>query len=217
MSNNNYTGPYAEGEPYAKLIFKQFSIKNCEIREPHQPKAVWHINVKDFHENLKAIDPNRYFVTSGEAVIKAKTLCNDLSKALSAAKKLHSILKHFKGDASYLETQWEASRLLVKKKYTRPTSRINIKKIHDDVDKKIEEAGKKENFVCPLCGKECKSIIGLKLHANRCKKNVGRPKKYMEEADPSLCCPNCGKACRSKSGLTMHIRRCKGGYNGSEE
>lgn len=212
MSTNEYTGPYAEGEPYAKVVFKPFATgKQCEEREPHQPKGVWHLDIDDFHDALKSITPRMYFVTSGEAVLKASKLCEDLAKALAVSKKMHTILKALKDDAQYLETQWENDRLLVKKKFTRPTSRINVKRVQAELERKIAKARRlvKNNepvdLKCPKCDKECSSVAGFKLHTKVCK---AKTKQAKDLSSDFIC--GCGKICSSKSGLTLHIKKCGG-------
>ncbi len=162
MPKDEYTGPYALGDKYAKvtcgdekdehkdsLICPKCSkklksapgytnhVKNCcpdhldkdpyQDRSNHQPKGVWELCLATFHEDLKAIDPQAYFITSGEAVIKAKRMYEDLQAAMVATKKLIGILEHLKGDAKYFETQWDMNRLLLKKKNPRPSSRSGKK------------------------------------------------------------------------------------------
>jgi hypothetical protein len=113
------------GEPY-------------QDRSLHNPKGVWELDLEAFHESLKAIDPKAYFITSGEAVKKTERLCADLKYASEAAAKLLVALKSLKGDAKYLETQWEGSKLLLKQKNPRPTSRISQRTLENA--RKIKEA-----------------------------------------------------------------------------
>jgi hypothetical protein len=143
MSNKDeYTGPYALGDPYAKVVYKPFAPGgSCEERMPHQPKNVWTLDVENFHENLKLIDPKAYFITSGEAVKKAEKLCSDLKDALQVAKKLVTILKALKSDAKYLETQRDNDMLLLKQKNPRPTSRISQRRLENE---KAKKKGKKK-------------------------------------------------------------------------
>jgi hypothetical protein len=136
-----YTGPYAEGEPYAEIVYKPFAKGGlCQNRSPHQPKGVWHIDIANFHEALKAIDPKSYFITSGEAVRKTETLCTDLKNALQIANRLLTIFKTLKADAKYLETQWESDRLLIKTKNPRPSSRISQRAVENE--RKTKKSGK---------------------------------------------------------------------------
>jgi len=145
MSNKNeYTGPYAQGEPYAKVVFNPFAKGElCQEREPHQPKSVWQLDIDNFHESLKVIDPRAYFTTSGEAVRKSERLCEDLKKALSVANRLRVILQSLKCDAKYLETQWENERLLLKQKNPRPSSRMSMRKLQDEQTKTPTKKSKK--------------------------------------------------------------------------
>jgi len=162
MSKDEYTGPYALGDKYAKVTCgdqkdenrenlecpkcgKQLKsspgytnhLKNCwpeelkkdpfQERHNHQPKGVWELCLETFHEDLKVVDPKAYFITSGEAVIKAKRMYEDFKAAMLASKKLISVLRHLKNDAKYLETQWDTNKLLLKKKNPRPSSRSGKK------------------------------------------------------------------------------------------
>ena len=182
---NEYTGPYALGEPYAKVIplnkedkskedlvcpecNKQMKspsgytlhLQRCcpkhlekepyEDRQAHQPKNVWQLDLGVFGESLKAIDPNAYFITSGEAVRKAERLCLDYENALAASRELLEVLKAVKKDAKYLETQWESNRLLLKQKNPRPTSRISQRTIQN------EQRAKKPGKLKPKAAKKPK-------------------------------------------------------------
>lgn len=162
---NEYSGPYAMGDPYAKVSMdnedqnkKELKCPRCskqlksssgftlhlqkccpdqlgnpfQDRMPHQPKGVWELDLKDFHDSLKVIDPKAYFITTGEAVKKTEKLCSDLRDAAKAAEKLLTVLISLKGDAKYLETQWENNRLLLKQKNPRPTSRISQRKLKNE-------------------------------------------------------------------------------------
>jgi hypothetical protein len=130
---SEYTGPYAEGDPYARIVYKPFAKGGlCQERSPHQPKGVWYIDIESFHEALKVIDPKQYFITSGEAVKKTEVLCTDLKAALQIATRLLTIFKTLKADAKYLETQWENQRLLIKTKNPRPSSRISQRAIENE-------------------------------------------------------------------------------------
>ena len=132
-NKDEYAGPYAQGERYAKVVYKPFAKGElCQERDPHQPKAVWCIDIGNFNEDLKAIDPRTYFTTSGEAVRKTEKLCADLKSALSVANRLLTILTSLKGDAKYLETQWENEKLLLKQKNPRPSSRMSMRTLQNE-------------------------------------------------------------------------------------
>jgi len=138
MSNKDeYTGPYAEGERYAKIVYKPFAKGDlCQERSPHQPKEVWQIDIEAFNEGFKAIDPVQYFTTSGEAVRKTEILCNDLRACLNVANRLMNIFKALKGPSKYLETQWESGKLLIKIKNPRPSSRMSQRTFENENDKR---------------------------------------------------------------------------------
>ena len=55
-------------------------------------------------------------------------------------------------------------------------------------------------FVCPTCGKECKSKSGLTRHSK-----LHGPKSY---SNPTFICGSCGKVCKNQSGLTRHFQKC---------
>jgi hypothetical protein len=137
MSNKDeYTGPYAQGEPYAKVVYKPFAKGDlCQEREPHQPKNVWQIDIDNFNEALKVIDPRAYFTTSGEAVRKAERLHEDLKAMLAVVGRMKKIFVALKADAKYLETQWENERLLLKQKNPRPSSRMSMRTLQNEQTK----------------------------------------------------------------------------------
>lgn len=100
---------FIETEPYAQL---------GEEPLPGQPKGVWEIT--KFIHDLKDISPLGFFITSGEGVKKADKLVQDLYSLAVKARAFRDKLKKARGIKKYLETSWEASRLLVKTKEPRP-------------------------------------------------------------------------------------------------
>lgn len=141
---NEYTGPYAEGDPYAKIVYNPFAKGDlCQERSPHHPKGVWCIDIRSFHEAFKAIDPAQYFITSGEAVKKTEVLCADLKASLKVANRLLGIFKTLKADAKYLETQWENQRLLIKTKNPRPSSRISQRAVENEQKRRKADKSKR--------------------------------------------------------------------------
>jgi hypothetical protein len=99
---------YTELPPYAKL--GQEPIKP-------QPKGVW--DMTEALNELQSIDPQSYYITSGEAIRKAEKLTKDAYSLAAKANNLHKSLIKAKSEAKYLETQREDGRLLVKKKSPR--------------------------------------------------------------------------------------------------
>lgn len=99
-----------------------------EIFELRLNKYATKINPIDFGVQDDPIDPLQYFITSGDAVQKARVLHRDmvrmsqrhtneeLRSALDAAielcSKLHDDLVAAKGTNIFLETEWENHRLL---------------------------------------------------------------------------------------------------------
>jgi hypothetical protein len=173
-TDEEYAGPYAQGDPYAKVMndpgvvkkkdlacpscakkMKSASgytlhIKKCcpnrddgryQSRLLQHPKGVWELKFELFSESLKVIDPKAYFITSGEAIRKTERLCEDFAAALHASGELLIALKHLKGSAKYLETQWENDRLLLKQKNPRPTSRISQRMQNEQRIRKAQEGG----------------------------------------------------------------------------
>lgn len=99
--------------------------------QPHQPKDAWQFNVLDFVPN---INPINYFCTSGEAVIKAKKLEQDLWQAAAAARKFVNVLTKTRAKHKYLEFQITGDRFsdgrqmsIVKTKDPRPNQRLIAK------------------------------------------------------------------------------------------
>ena len=98
---------YQEPEQYCKL---------GNPRKEHQPDGIFHLVMKDF---MSAIDPNTYFITSGEAIAKAEKLEKDIWLMAGKARQLKNMLKKARGPAVYLETEWNDGRLLLKRKNPR--------------------------------------------------------------------------------------------------
>ena len=97
--------PYREQDPYCKL---------GNEKDLHQPEGVWELILSDF---TNSINPRDYFVTSGEAVQKAKKLEEDIWLLAGKARKLRNLLEKARGSSTYLETEWtDGGRLLLKKK-----------------------------------------------------------------------------------------------------
>lgn len=57
----------------------------------------------DIEKTLPAINPSKYYVTSGEAIQKTDRLISDLTELLSKAKEFKQLLIKSKGDNTYLE------------------------------------------------------------------------------------------------------------------
>lgn len=92
------------------------------LREDKQ-KGVFELIVDEF---VKTIDPNRYYVTSGEAVAKAEALEKDLWRAAGDARRLVKILKETRGEALRLECGWSGEgRLILKQKNPRKKKKQN--------------------------------------------------------------------------------------------
>ena len=99
---------YIEPDPYAKL---------GETPEPPQPTGVW--DITEILASLTAIDPQSYYITSGEGVRKADKLVKDLYSIAVKARAFKRKLERAKGKAKFLETCRENNRILVKQKYQR--------------------------------------------------------------------------------------------------
>lgn len=95
----------------------QLYCKIGQRRQEHQPEDIFELAIMDF---LKAIDPKMYFVTSGEAVQKARKLEEDLKYQATQARKLRILLEKAKGPAKWFETEWNSSgQLILKRKWPR--------------------------------------------------------------------------------------------------
>ena len=113
---------YVEPETYARLGHPP---------QPHQPKDAWQFSVLDF---VPHVNPVSYFCTSGEAVIKAKKLEQDLWQAAAAARKFVNVLTKTRAKHKYLEFQITGERSsegrqmsIVKTKDPRPNQRLIAK------------------------------------------------------------------------------------------
>ncbi|MEM3097480.1 MAG: hypothetical protein QXU32_02005 [Nitrososphaerales archaeon] len=98
---------YQEPEPYCKIGHKP---------QPHQPDDIYELVLSEF---VSAIDPKNYFVTSGEAIQKAKKLEQDLWHMAGEARKLRRLLEKARGSAVYLETEWQDGHLILRRKNPR--------------------------------------------------------------------------------------------------
>lgn len=86
-----------------------------------QSKKAWIVEIDSYNK----IDPKEYFITTGEATVKIDVLINDLENLTKEAKKLKKQLIKTKGESDYLETCWESSNLIVKKKEKRSRAKKN--------------------------------------------------------------------------------------------
>jgi hypothetical protein len=121
MHPNNL--PHIPTTQYAKV---NNDNKIPETREEGQKPGVWTLNINDF--NLKSIEPHKYYLTTGDAIIKTSVLEKDLFRAAIMARKLKNILTKLKDKAERLETKWEDGNLILMKKDCR-------KKKPDDINK----------------------------------------------------------------------------------
>lgn len=89
-------------------------------------------DTKDFDEDvytmviddlIGTLDPNDYFITSGEAIQKVKQLEKDAWRLAGEARKLVKLMEQAKGSAKYLEVTWEEGILTLKRKNPRKKSR----------------------------------------------------------------------------------------------
>ena len=60
-------------------------------------------------------------------------------------------------------------------------------------------------FVCPTCGKECKSKSGLTRHSRL---HTVPSDKTKASSSSTFICGSCGKVCKNQSGLTRHSQKC---------
>jgi hypothetical protein len=70
-------------------------------------------------EHLTALDPSKYFVTTGEAVEKIDKILEDAAEFIVRAKKFRKLLIKARADSKYLETGWEDGVLILKQKNLR--------------------------------------------------------------------------------------------------
>jgi len=104
-----------------------------EDPEKGQSKKAWILDIDSYQK----IDPQKYFVTTGEATVKIEVLVKDLENLTKNIKKLKKQLIKTKDESDYLETCWEGGNLIVKKKEKRSRS----KKMDKNQKDKGEEKG----------------------------------------------------------------------------
>ena len=130
MGKNN-EDEYTYDEQMAMPFARVSDVSSAQDRRSYHPKNIWELDITEF---VDAVDPKDYFVTSGEATIKARRLEKDLFAMAGKARRLSNLLKKLKGENVYLETTWQDGRLLLKAK--------NPRKNKDEKRKALEE-----NFV----------------------------------------------------------------------
>ena len=126
--STDYTIEDIEEQPFAKVEV------NGENRRAYQPNDVWELDLNLF---VKKVDPTDYFVTTGEATLKARKLEADLFAMAGRARKLVNILLKLKGDNVYLETSWQEGRLLIKTKNPRKNIEEKVKALEENFDAKL--------------------------------------------------------------------------------
>lgn len=95
---------------------------------PDPRPAVFELVIADHVTGGSGIDPHDYFITSGDAVSKARVLSRDLRLAgevgeADRASRLVDALVAARGEACFLETEWSPERKLLcipKNPRTRP-------------------------------------------------------------------------------------------------
>jgi hypothetical protein len=111
--------PQPQPQPQPQNQYKE-PDQLCKLgnkREEHQPDGIWELVLSNF---ISPIDPKKYFVTSGEAVQKAKKLEEDIWSLAGKARSLRKLLEKARSPAVYLETEWmDGSRLILKRKNPR--------------------------------------------------------------------------------------------------
>lgn len=105
--------------PFAMIIN---DLSNPENRHPNHKKDVWELCINNF--GLKTIDPNKYFITTGEAIRKTERLVEDYIEMVNKAKRLLAVLEKVKGNNEYLETRHQESTLIVLAKNSRKKKKL---------------------------------------------------------------------------------------------
>lgn len=101
-----------------------------EFEEPSESRYSKYPKLEDIDSNqgiccliiseyLKTIDPERYFITTGEAIHKMDIMIKDANDFIKAAKKLKKSMIKAKASSKYLETGWEDGILVLKQKNLR--------------------------------------------------------------------------------------------------
>lgn len=102
-----------------------------EERESHQPKDTYLLIMDKY---LKAIDPNDYYLPSGEAIAKMEALIKDMQEELVKAKELHQKLVDLRGTNKYLETEAAEEGIILRIKNPRSAKAKPRKKRTDIPD-----------------------------------------------------------------------------------
>ena len=89
---------------------------------PEPKPATFELRVADFVSEACGIDPKSYFVTSGDAIAKARVLrrhfeersgeCFEAAAAAYATGRMIEALIAVRGSATFLETEWHNHMLL---------------------------------------------------------------------------------------------------------
>ena len=122
-NDDEHTFQEKQDMPYARVTAKG------ENRRLYQPKKVWEFKPLEF---LEAIDPNDYFSTTGEAIIKMRKLEKDLFVMAGQARKIGNIIQKLKGEHVYMETCWTDGRLLLKAKNPRKNKEEKLQALYDN-------------------------------------------------------------------------------------
>jgi len=90
------------------------------------------IHKLDISKYAKAIDPSKYFYTSGDAICKTEKLIEDMQELLRNAKKLHAELIALRGDNKYLETEFDNGLVTIRIKNPRSSEQVPRKHKNPD-------------------------------------------------------------------------------------
>lgn len=122
-----YTLQQVEELPFATLTSSGETRRNY-----HQP-GVCELILNDF---VQQVNPKSYFVTSGDAILKARKLESDLYREAGKVRKLVNALQKMKEDNVYLETSWNEGRLILKIKNPRKNKAEKLKSLEENFNAK---------------------------------------------------------------------------------
>jgi len=94
-------------------------MDGTEVTNPMQGRNEEHVLDLTKFFVAEEVNPNNYYITSGEAVCKAEQLIKDLQEMLRNAKVLFKHLTDLRGDNKYLETELRDKKIILKVKNPR--------------------------------------------------------------------------------------------------
>lgn len=103
-----------------------------DIEDLNEIETTGNIHRLDIAQYVKAIDPTKYFHTSGDAICKTEKLIEDLQELVRNAKRLYAELVTIRGDNKYLETEFDNGSVIIRIKNPRSSELVPRKHKYPD-------------------------------------------------------------------------------------